>query len=154
MLTSIRHPNTLARLITVLLLAVPLVGQETFVHQIPPGCTATMDSSTVTITCPPLTITTPVTMPQATEDIPYSASLADVAKPTGGVPPYTYALLAKPEPPAWLSLSPTGIFSGTPTVTGPVVFDFSVTDSSKSLVRVVKGSFYVAQNTSTHPSGR
>ncbi len=132
-----------------LLFAAPSLAQEVFVHPIPPGCiSVTVPASPtvagkVTITCPKLHIVTPVILPKATENSPYSANLATLARPTGGVAPYTYLLSATPAPPAWLKLSLAGMVTGTPTATGTVIFSFSVSDSSAKLTQAGQGSFNV-----------
>ena len=142
------------RILVLFILAAPLAGQETFVHTIPPGCTATMDESAITITCPPLQITTPIVLPMAHEGSQYQVDLSALANPTGGVPPYTYSLDPNPAPPPWLTLSPAGLTGGfVPFGTGTVNFSFTVMDSSQQLTKVVKGSIY-AQNSSPHHSGR
>lgn len=136
----------------VLIFALPLAAQEVFVHPIPPGCSSVTVPATpttagsVTITCPPLAITTPVVLPQATQGVHYSANLAALANPTGGVCPsgfqncYTYTLNKKgPVPPAWLKLSPKGTISGTPTAKGTVNFAFTVWDSA-TIAQTAKGS--------------
>jgi hypothetical protein len=142
----------LRRLFILLLLATPALGQEVFVHVIPPGCSSVtvpatpINGGSVTITCPPLAIITPVTLPQATQNAPYNVNLAALAKPTGGVAPYTYTLNKKgPVPPTWLKLSLKGVVSGTPTATGTVNFAFTVYDSSAKLTQGGQGSFNVNQ---------
>jgi hypothetical protein len=85
----------------------------------------------VIVPATPLTITTPVTLPPATQGVFYNQSLAALVKPTGGAPPYRYTLNKKgPVPPAWMKLSPKGTISGTPTAKGTVGFAFTVWDSS------------------------
>jgi hypothetical protein len=126
-------------------------AQETFIHKIPPGCTATVDATQVTIICPPVAITTPIALPPATAKSPYTADLAALTKPTGGVAPYSFTLAAGP---AWMALSTAGIISGTPTVSGTFNFSFAVMDSSGTLTQVRQGSFDVAQNPGTRNSGR
>jgi hypothetical protein len=138
--------------LAILILALPLAAQETFVHPIPPGCssvtvpaTPTMAGS-VTITCPPLQLTNPsVTLPPGTKGIAYNQNIAALVVPFGGVAPYSYTLNKKgPVPPTWLKLSPKGVVSGTPTATGTVNFAFTVYDSSAKLTQNGQGSFSVA----------
>ncbi len=72
----------------------------------------------------PLTITS-TTLPAGTVGTAYSSSLAA----TGGVPPYTWAL-ASGSLPAGITLSSTGVLSGTPTQTGSFPFLARVSDSA------------------------
>ncbi len=75
------------------------------------------------ITVPPaLSLTCPLST--ATAGAPYSSTVVA----TGGVPPYTYALAAGSFP-AGLTLSPTGVLSGTPSGAGTSGFTIKVTDS-------------------------
>ncbi len=62
-------------------------------------------------------------LPDATVGIPYSQTLVA----TGGQPPFTWSLIPDVAPPAGLSLSPSGVFSGTPTTPGTYSFTISVT---------------------------
>ncbi|MBB5636472.1 gliding motility-associated-like protein [Pedobacter cryoconitis] len=57
---------------------------------------------------------------------PYSVQLNPA---TGGTPAYSYALAAGSNLPAGLSLSPSGLISGTPTAAGNYTFSIIVTDS-------------------------
>jgi large repetitive protein len=96
--------------------------------------TSTLGSLTITITCTPspLTMNSPVNLPNATVGQAYSASLQTVTGLSGGVPPYTWALTSGSLPQG-LALSPSsGIVSGTPSGAGSSTFQFSVTDSSGS----------------------
>lgn len=56
--------------------------------------------------------------------VAYSATLIA----TGGTAPYTYAVTAGALP-AGLSLSPSGVLSGTPTAVGPAMFTITATDA-------------------------
>lgn len=111
------------------------LSSQTFSFQIPipSGCVATTTAILVTITCtttpppPPLTITTPVILPTATVGKVYTASLATLAAPQGGVAPYKYSAIGLPP---GLTLSSTGTLSGTPTLPGSYTISFTVTDSS------------------------
>jgi hypothetical protein len=80
-------------------------------------------SESITVTAPPLTVST-ASLPTATADAPYSASLAA----TGGVSPYTW-LLDGGALPTGLSLHGNGTLSGTPKVAGTFNFTAEVTDS-------------------------
>jgi hypothetical protein len=67
---------------------------------------------------------TSTTLPFGTVHVPYSATLAAV----GGTPPYTWSLASGSLPPG-LNISPTGMITGTPTVSGTFSFTIKVTDS-------------------------
>lgn len=78
----------------------------------------------VTITPPPLTITTPSPLPNGTVGLPYSVVLAA----SGGTPPYTWAIGAGALP-GGLSLNPTtGALAGTPSSPLAGTVTFVVTD--------------------------
>jgi beta-glucanase (GH16 family) len=74
----------------------------------------------------PIAITTSA-LPGATVGTGYSAAL----KATGGVPPYTWSL-ASGTLPAGLSLSSSGVISGTPTLGGTSYFSVAAKDSAAS----------------------
>jgi hypothetical protein len=75
---------------------------------------------------PALTITTPATLPDGIVSIPYSVSLiAD-----GGIGPYTWALTAGTLS-AGLTLSGSGLVSGTPSTHATSTFTIQVRDSSE-----------------------
>ncbi len=82
--------------------------------------------STTVVVYPPLTITT-TTLPTATPNVEYSASL----EATGGVGALTWSLTSSTLP-AGLSLNRTGNITGVPTVAGTSSFTVQVTDSSNS----------------------
>ncbi|HTO45284.1 MAG TPA: putative Ig domain-containing protein [Burkholderiales bacterium] len=65
---------------------------------------------TLTVNPAPLAITSPATLPAAQVGVPYSFTLTA----TGGTPPYAWSL-ASGSLPAGLSLSASGLISGTPT---------------------------------------
>lgn len=83
-----------------------------------------MGTTILTVTPPPLTVT-PTTLPSGTVGTPYSQTLAA----TGGTPPYTWSLAQGSSLPTGLSLSSSGIISGTPTTAGTSTFAVSATDS-------------------------
>ncbi len=72
---------------------------------------------------PPLVIST-TTLPNGTENTSYSQTLSA----TGGVTPYSWAL-ASGTLPTGLSLSATGVISGTPTAAGNFSFTVKVSDA-------------------------
>lgn len=141
------------------------LAQESQVQVIPPGCTSVTVPATpttagkVTVTCPKLTITTPINLPKAFQNFAYTANLAVLAQPSGGWCPtgfsgcYSYQLNSTPTPPPWLKLSSAGMITGTPTVTGTVNFSFTVTDQGPTLISAAKGSLDVAEYPNT-ASGR
>jgi hypothetical protein len=96
-----------------------------------PGSTATVTCNTFSgwkidiVGAPPQPVCiTTTTLPFGTVHVPYSASLAAV----GGTPPYTWSLASGSLPPG-LNISPTGMITGTPTVSGTFIFTIMVTDS-------------------------
>jgi len=111
---------------------------------IAPGCQAVVTQTatlvTITQTCTPvpppppppppppaLSITSPVILPAALVSVPYTANLATLVNPQGGVPPYTYT---SSNMPPGLVLASNGAISGTPTAKGAFTVNFVVTDSS------------------------
>lgn len=78
----------------------------------------------LTLTVDPALAITTTTLPDATEGKAYSQQL----QASGGVPPYTWSI-ATGALPSGISLSSSGLLSGTPTVTGPFNFTAQVTDS-------------------------
>jgi Putative Ig domain len=54
------------------------------------------------------------------------------ASAQGGVPPYTWAAINNTSPPPGLTLSSSGVLSGTPTTAGNDTFDLQVTDSANA----------------------
>ena len=98
-------------------------------------------ATNLTVQTQPLAITT-TSLAAGTVKNAYSATLTA----TGGVTPYTWSL-ASGSLPTGLSLSSTGVISGTPTAAGTFTFTTKVTDSgspvksaSQSLSIVVTGS--------------
>ncbi len=83
--------------------------------------------TTLSLTIAPLPLAiSSSSLPSATVNIPYTTGLTA----TGGVPPYTWALVSG-TPPAWLSLqAATGAISGTPTQAGTDTFTVQVSDSN------------------------
>ncbi len=78
----------------------------------------------------PLTVTT-TSLPGGSTGMPYNAQLAA----SGGEPPYSWTLNAGSGPlPPGLSLSDTGVISGTPTVGGTFSFTVKVTDTQSTSV--------------------
>ena len=75
---------------------------------------------------PPVTFSTLPALPDATQFVPYSVTLAATGGSGGG---YTFALSGSLLPPG-LSLASSGSITGTPTTAGAFDFSVSVTDSS------------------------
>jgi hypothetical protein len=107
------------------------------------GLTATK-AFTVTINPAGLTITTPLQLPSATLNVPYSEQMAA----SGGTPPYTWAANGLPK---GLTINTsTGLISGTPTAAGnfPIIV-ITVIDSS---LKPVQNNFSLAVNLPPVPS--
>ena len=73
----------------------------------------------------PLTVVPPSTLPTGAVGTYYSQSLYA----TGGTPPYSWSLISGILPPG-LSISSTGVISGTPTAAGTAAFTANVMDSA------------------------
>lgn len=86
---------------------------------------------TLTVSCPlaTLTMNNPVTLPNAKVGSSYTANLGQLAQVQGGVPPITYSL-TNGTLPTGLTLSPSGVVTGTPSGAGSFNFNFTVKDSS------------------------
>jgi hypothetical protein len=86
---------------------------------------------TITLTCTPLPLTmnSPVVLPNAQVGIGYVAALQTVSGLSGGVPPYSWKV-SSGSLPAGLTLSSSGVITGTPSSSGSSTFGFTVTDSS------------------------
>jgi hypothetical protein len=82
-------------------------------------------SYTLTVASPTITFT-PATLPDAAVDSSYSATLAA----SGGTAPYGSFMLTSGSLPAGLTLSPSGVLSGTPTAGGTFNFTIAASDSS------------------------
>ncbi|GAA4208948.1 hypothetical protein GCM10022289_33650 [Pedobacter jeongneungensis] len=103
-----------------------LTATTTYYVQVSKGTCSNTTRVPVTITVNPAIVFTGTTLTNATIASPYSKQLP-VA--TGGTPGYTYALASGSTLPAGLTLSTSGLVSGTPTATGNPTFDVVVTDS-------------------------
>jgi large repetitive protein len=90
-------------------------------------------SHTIAVTCPAPILTmsanSPVTLPNGKHGTPYTADLVKLSNLTGGVPPYKFSLTSGSLP-TGLSLSQSGIISGTPTVAVSSSFGVTISDSS------------------------
>lgn len=99
---------------------------------VPPSLGSSAGTShTLTVTCAPpaLTLNNPGTLPNARAGSPYTQNLAVLLQVSGGIPPYTWSLTSGALP-TGLSLSPSGIVSGTPSGVGSKSFTVTVKDSS------------------------
>jgi len=89
-------------------------------------------SITVNASPTPLTILTSSPLPSGSIGQAYAIALSG----TGGTTPYTWALTAGSPPlPSGLSLDPSGVLSGTPTVTSNVTHTFALTDVTPKTVQ-------------------
>ncbi len=86
------------------------------------GCTGTRTLNL--IICPVITLT-PATLPTPTVGTAYSQTLAG----SGGAAAYTFSL-ASGTLPAWATLSPSGVLSGTPTSITAATFTVRATDAN------------------------
>ena len=106
---------------------------------------------TITPSASPITVS-PASLPTRTAGTSFSQTLTS----TGGLAPYTYTLQTGTLPPG-LSLSSSGVLSGTPTQRGGYTFSVRSTDSTSPTAQFVdKGYTGTVQNptlTLTTPSG-
>ena len=79
---------------------------------------------------PPINVTSSPTPPDATDGVAYSFTFTA----TGGTGPLTWSFAPGSTPPPGFSLTPGGIFGGTPSSPGSFVFLVQVTDSATQLV--------------------
>src|ERR1700722_11020621 len=97
---------------------------------------------------PPPTLTLgPTTLPNATLNTPYSATLTA----SGGTAPYSFNLANGTTLPAGLTLSTAGAISGTPTKAGSTAFSVDVIDSSAPALSQT-GNLSLTVNSSAGPS--
>ncbi len=107
--------------------------------------------ATLTLTIsggPALTLTT-TTLPNATVNTAYSATLTAA----GGVTPYTFILANGTSLPAGLTLSSAGVISGTPTQAGSTAFSVEVVDSSTPTPLSQTGNLSITVNSTTPACG-
>jgi Putative Ig domain len=85
---------------------------------------------------------TPATLPNATVNVAYSASLTA----TGGVAPYAFSLANGTSLPAGLTLSSSGAISGTPTTLGSTAFSVDAVDSTTPVALSKTASLTITVN--------
>jgi hypothetical protein len=82
-------------------------------------------SLTVTASIPPPVVTT-TTLPNGTQNVAYSATLAA----TGGTAPYSWSIISGTLPAGLALAANTGVISGTPAGSGTISFTVQVTDAN------------------------
>jgi hypothetical protein len=100
-------------------------GIFTFTIEVTDSAAASATSPSLTITVGTLAITTTSPLPAASAGVAYSLPFAA----TGGTPPYQWSIAALSALPTGLTLSSTGLLSGTPTTQGTSAFSVTVTDN-------------------------
>jgi len=93
-------------------------------------------TTSITIQCPPISITSPSILPTGTIGQSYSYQL----QTSGGQPPIAYTITSGSLPPG-LSLGLTGLISGTPTTAGTFSFTVRATDSCKAGMQSTQKAF-------------
>ncbi len=114
------------------------------------GCTGTRSYSLI-IDCPTITVS-PSTLPNGTVDDVYSQTLTA----SGGTGPYSFAVTSGTLP-AELTLSSSGVLSGTPTTVGTSTFTVTATDAQgctgTSIYSLTINCPTITVNPSTLPDG-
>jgi len=82
-----------------------------------------------------LSITSPSTLPGATNGVPYTTDL----DATGGIAPYHWHASSRAYLPPGLQLSDGGVLTGTPTTAGTYSFNVIVQDSASPANSYVQG---------------
>ncbi|RYF25208.1 MAG: T9SS type B sorting domain-containing protein [Flavobacteriales bacterium] len=95
------------------------------------NCTSESIRVPITVTVNPEILFNTTTLANANPSANYSAQIL-VA--TGGTAPYSYAVTGQNQLPQDLTLSASGLLSGTPTAAGDYTFDITVTDSKNCTV--------------------
>jgi len=90
------------------------------------GCTEESVRVPISVTVNPAIVFSTTTLQNASSGFSYTKQISPA---TGGTPGFTYALENGSVLPAGLSLSSTGIISGTPTATGDFAFNITATDN-------------------------
>lgn len=110
---------------------VSLVNPVAITAQVTAAMTATQGSHSIVLSCPVpvLSMMDPVTLPNGKAGSTYSAAIAPMTGISGGVPPYTWSLTGGSLP-IGVSLSSSGVVTGTPSGAGTFNFTYLVKDSS------------------------
>lgn len=107
-------------------------GSGSFTIQVSDSETpAVIASQAYTVTIIPTLAIATSSLPAANIGVNYSTSIVA----TGGVTPYTFSVTGGALP-AGLTLSSTGVISGTPTAAGSFSFTITVTDSAVNIVKM------------------
>jgi Putative Ig domain len=109
-------------------------GTFTFTVQVTDSTGATAISGSLTITVSNLAITTTSPLPTGTAGASYSAQFAA----SGGTAPYQWSVATGSTLPAGLTLSASGLLSGTPTTQATSTFGITVTDSETPAAAVTQ----------------
>lgn len=103
-------------------------GTFTFVVKVTDSsATPVSDNQVIAISVAPLLAITTPTLPNGAVAVPYSATVSA----TGGLAPVAFSVTSGTLPPG-LTLSPQGVLSGTPSLTGTFTFVVDASDSSAS----------------------
>ncbi|WP_214228989.1 putative Ig domain-containing protein, partial [Pedobacter sp. B4-66] len=103
-----------------------LTASTTYYIEVAKGTCANAQRVPVLVTVNPAVTFATTTLANATVNSVYSKQITAA---TGGTPAFTYALASGSTLPAGLSLSATGVISGTPTAIGDFTFSIIATDS-------------------------
>jgi hypothetical protein len=122
-----------------------VVGISTFTLQVTSAAGGSVSQTfSITISPPPPLIVVSGSLIDGTVGSAYS----DTLQAANGVPPYTWSLTSGSLP-AGLSLSTSGVISGTPTTTGTSTFTVKVNDSSTPTPETATGSLSLTVNPNT-----
>jgi uncharacterized protein (TIGR03437 family) len=115
------------------------------------GC-STQRAYTIDVRCPENTIT------PGSFDVRVGASFSRTLNVTGGPGPHTFSFGPPGTPPSWLSISPSGVLSGTPTASGSFTFGVRAVDANgcagaKNLTINVAACPTITINPATLPAG-
>ena len=109
----------------------PAAGTFTIPVQVTDAAQGSITRTLTVQVVAPLTVTAP-----ATVTITSGSTFTLTPSASQGAPPYTYSISAGMLPPG-LTLSTTGVISGTPTATGTFTFTIQVTDGTGTIVQTV-----------------
>ena len=122
-------------------------GQTTFTVTVTDSETPTEQTASASLTISvnnsaPLAVTT--TSSQLPTGVTGTAYPSTTLQASGGVTPYTWSISGNP---SWLSISPSGVLSGTPNATGTFSFTAKVTDSTKPTANTKTASLSITVDT-------